>query len=131
MSVAGFISSQRTEHDVPHALSCRVLGVSQSWFYKWRDRPLTPRQARQKDLDAAITKFFTDSHGTYGSPRVWLDLRDDGWKVSVNTVAAGMAALGLVGRRKKRRRSLTKPGRKSAAADHVRPKLHAPAPNVL
>lgn len=41
MSVAGFISSQRTDHNVPHAVSRRALGVSESWFYKWRDRPPT------------------------------------------------------------------------------------------
>jgi transposase InsO family protein len=129
--VAGFISSQRTEHDVPHALSCRVLGVSQSWFYKWRDRPLTNRRVRQAELDEAIGKSFTDSGGTYGSPRVLLDLRDAGWQVSVNTVAQRMAALGLVGRVKKKRRSLTKPGKKSAAKDHVRRQFEAVAPDVL
>jgi hypothetical protein len=27
MSVAAFIGSQRTEHGVPHAVSCRALGL--------------------------------------------------------------------------------------------------------
>jgi putative transposase len=131
VTVAAFISSQRTDHGVPHALACRALDVSESWFYKWRGRPLTPRQTRRTELDEAIRKAFTDSHGTYGSPRVALDLWDAGWKVSVNTVAGRMAALGLAGRMKKKRRSLTKPGKKSAAKDHVRRQFHAPAPNVL
>ena len=39
MSLAAFISSQRTEHGVPHATVCRALGVSPSWFYKWHERP--------------------------------------------------------------------------------------------
>jgi putative transposase len=131
VTVAGFISSQRTDHGVPHALACRALGVSESWFYKWNNRPLTSRQARRAELDEAIKKAFTDSQRTYGSPRVALDLWDAGWKVSVNTVAKRMAARGLAGRVKKKRRNLTKPGKKSAAKDHVRRQFHAPAPNVL
>jgi hypothetical protein len=30
VSVAAFISSQRTVHNVPHAVTCRALGLSQS-----------------------------------------------------------------------------------------------------
>jgi hypothetical protein len=36
MTVASFVAAQRTEHDVPHAVSCRALDVSESWLYKWR-----------------------------------------------------------------------------------------------
>jgi hypothetical protein len=39
VSVAAFIGSQRTEHSVPHTVTCRALGLSESWFYKWRNRP--------------------------------------------------------------------------------------------
>ena len=42
MSVASFVAAQRTDHGVPHALTCRALELSESWFYKWRDRPPTP-----------------------------------------------------------------------------------------
>ena len=94
MSVVHFIAAQRTEHRVPHAKCCRWLGVSESWFYKWRDRPPTPRATRRARLDEAVKASFGDSGGTpgtYGSPRVWEDLIEAGWKVSVNTVAASMA----------------------------------------
>jgi putative transposase len=70
MSVASFIASQRTEHGVPHAVSCRALEVSESWFYKWRDRPPTPRQRRRAEVVAAIRESFEASDGSYGSPRV-------------------------------------------------------------
>jgi putative transposase len=94
VSVAAFIAAQRTEHDVPHAVACRALGVSQSWFYKWRDRPPTRRQQRRSTLAAAVRKVFDGSGGTYGSPRVGDELRDQGWQVSDNTIAALMAELG-------------------------------------
>lgn len=34
MTVASFIAIQRTDHGVPHVLSCRALGVPSSTFYK-------------------------------------------------------------------------------------------------
>jgi putative transposase len=78
MSVASFIGCQRTEHDVPHAVVRRAPGVSESWFYKWHDRPTTPRQRRREALVAAITEGFEASGRTYGSPRVHAELRDPG-----------------------------------------------------
>jgi len=118
MSVASFVASQRTEHGVPHVLTCRALGVSESWFYKWRDREPTARERRRADLDAAVKASFGDSggnSGTYGSPRVFEDLVEAGWRVSVNTVAASMARQGLVGRcPKRKRRSLTRPDKAAA-----------------
>ena len=117
MSVASHIASQRTEHKVPHAVACRALGVSESWFYKWRDLPPTPCQARRARLDAAVRDSFAESGGnpcTYGSPRVHADLLDAGWKVSAKTVAASMVSQGLVARAKRRRRSLTRPDKAAA-----------------
>jgi putative transposase len=38
VSVARFIADQRTKYRVPHAVCCRLLGVSQAWFYKWASR---------------------------------------------------------------------------------------------
>jgi transposase InsO family protein len=131
VSVAAFIGSQRTEHGVPHAVSCRALGLSESWFYKWRDRPPTGRQVRRAELAEAIRGFFDASGGTYGSPRITLDLWEAGFQVSENTVAKLMAQLGLAGRTPKRRRSLTRPGRRVSAPDLVRRRFTAVAPNVL
>lgn len=118
MSVASFIASQRTDHGVSHAKCCRWLEVSESWFYKWHDREPTARQRRRADLDAAVKASFDDSGGTpgtYGSPRVFEDLAEAGWQVSVNSVAASMARQGLAGRYPKRkRRSLTRPDKAAA-----------------
>jgi putative transposase len=131
VSVAAFISSQRTDHDVPHTLSCRALGLSESWFYKWRGRRPTGRQQRRVELADAIRIIFDNSGGTYGSPRVTLDLHAAGWQVSENTVAKLMAELGLAGRTPKRRRSLTRQGKRKAAPDRVRRQFTAVAPNLL
>ncbi|MEU4716747.1 hypothetical protein AB0F73_24260 [Micromonospora purpureochromogenes] len=78
--VAAFIVSQRTEHEVPHAVACRALGVSQSWFYMWRAP--TARQDRRSKLAAEVRKVFDDSGGTLCSPRFGIELREQGWQIS-------------------------------------------------
>jgi putative transposase len=111
VSLAAVIASQRERHRVPHAVSCRALGVSQSWFYKWRDGHVPARAARRAALAAEVARLFAVHRGTYGSPRITADLKDAGWKVSVNTVAAVMREQHLAARHKKGRRSLTRPGK--------------------
>jgi putative transposase len=129
VSVAAFIASQRTGHDVPHAVACRALAVSQSWCYKWRDRPVTPRQDRRARLAVAVRQVFDDSGGTYGSPRIGDELPEQGWQVS-DTIAQLMVVLGLVARARRRRRGLTRPGKRPAAPDLIKRKFTAPAPDV-
>jgi transposase InsO family protein len=58
-----------------------------------------------------ITRLFAVHRGTYGSPRITSDLRDAGWRVSENTVAALMRELGLAARRRRKRRQTTRQGR--------------------
>ncbi|HMC42123.1 MAG TPA: IS3 family transposase [Acidimicrobiales bacterium] len=112
MSVASFIASQRAEYGIPHVRCCHILGVSESWFYKWHDRPPTARQRRREALDARVTEIFEDSGGTprtYGSPRIYDQLKEEGWAVAERSVADSMARQGLVARPKRRFRSLTRP----------------------
>jgi putative transposase len=109
--VAALIAAQREDHRIPHAASCRALGVSQSWFYKWRDGRPGPRAERRDRLKAEVARLFRVHEGKYGSPRVTADLRDAGWRVSQNTVAALMREQGLAARRKKKRKSTTRPGK--------------------
>jgi transposase InsO family protein len=124
--VAGFIASQRDAHGIPQAVGCRALGVSQSWFYKWKQGQLPPRAARRERLKAEIARLFAVREGKDGSPRITAALRAAGWKVSENTVAALMREQGLAARRKKRRRSTTRPGRgRWRAEDQVKRKFAA------
>ena len=117
MSVARFIADQRTLYRVPHTVTCLLLGVSLAWFYKWRERALGPAASnglftamdlRRDTIDRAVKVMFAKKRGLHGSPRLVLDLRDDGWKVSEKTVADSMRRQGLVARRIKRRNGLTR-----------------------
>jgi len=105
--VAAFIASQRERHGVPQAVSCRALGVSQSWFYKWKGGELPPRAARRQRLKAEVARLFAAREGKDGAPRISAALRDAGWRVSENTVAGLMREQGLAARpgRKGRKRT--------------------------
>lgn len=89
------MEAHRDEHTV--VLMCRVLNVSKSGYYKWRNRRgvQTDREARRKALCQKIRKSFHQSYGTYGSPRVHQDLEEWGYGVSQKTVARLMKAMGL------------------------------------
>ena len=113
MTVASFIAAQRTGHGVPHAVACRVLGMPESTFYKWRDKAPTATELRRADIDVRVKKSFDDSGGTYGSPRVLDDLLDDGVRVTKKTVEASMVRQGLYGRKPKRSKGLTRPDKRA------------------
>jgi putative transposase len=78
----------------------RLLEVSSAGYYRWRaaqNRPASASEVRRADLDAKIISFHQSSEGTYGAPRITLDLHEAGEQVSHNTVATRMASLGIVG----------------------------------
>lgn len=50
---------------------------------------------------------FKKARGPHGSPRLHVDLVEDGWTVSERTVADSMRHWGLVARRIRRRNGLT------------------------
>ena len=57
------IETQRTDHQIPVAVSLRALDLSESWFYKHSGRPPTPTRQRRDALDAAIVDVFTANDG--------------------------------------------------------------------
>ncbi|MGW7365904.1 DDE-type integrase/transposase/recombinase [Streptomyces sp. NPDC054841] len=91
----------------------------------------TARQMRHLRLVEAVGEEFTNSGGTYGSPKIWITLVRKGWRVSVNTIAKITAELGLAGRTVRRRRGLTRPGRRSASPDFVPRDFTAEAPDLV
>jgi transposase InsO family protein len=128
--VAAFIAAQRAQYGIPYAVACRALGVSQSWFYKWRHGDTSTRRARRRHLAAEIGRLFARHQGRYGSPRITADLIEAGWKVSRNTVAALMRELHLVARPGKTRKATTRSDAgRWRAPDLVRRQFSARWPN--
>ncbi|WP_405989128.1 hypothetical protein [Streptomyces sp. NBC_00986] len=55
------ISTCKAEQKIPHRIDYRALGVSKSWFYKWRDREPTAREVHWQHLAEEIEKILQRS----------------------------------------------------------------------
>ena len=75
-----------------------ALGVSASGFYEWLKRPESTRAMSNRVILVRIRESFEASHRTYGSPRVWRDLRDWNVPCSENRIARLMHQAGIVAR---------------------------------
>ncbi len=76
---------------------CRALGVSPSGYYGWRSRPLSARGQADAELTVRIRAIHERSRGTYGVPRVHVELVSEGIHVSRKRVARLMRLAGLEG----------------------------------
>jgi putative transposase len=71
-----FIKAHRDRYNVQTL--CRVLGVAPSGYYEWLQQPISNRAQENARLLRLIWAAFVASHGIYGAPRVFLDLREAG-----------------------------------------------------
>jgi transposase InsO family protein len=74
---------------------CRMLKVSRSAYYDWKDRPPSAMTARRERLKQMITAVFDANHGTYGYRRVHAVLVRSGEQVSPELVRDLMRGLEL------------------------------------
>ena len=81
----------------PIATMCRLLGVSASGYYAWRDRRPSGRAAADAALLARIKAIHAASRRTYGVPRIHAELAAAGIFVGRKRVARLMRAAGLKG----------------------------------
>ena len=81
---------------------CKVLGVSESGYFAWRNRPASRHQREDMVLLAHVRAAFTLSNGTYGSSRMMHELRDQGLPVGRRRTARLMRDNGLRARQKRR-----------------------------
>ncbi len=68
----------RRRYQYPIRMMCRVLKVSASGYYAWRSRPESERARRDRELTRVIRRLHAQSDGTYGSPRLHVELRSEG-----------------------------------------------------
>jgi putative transposase len=104
----------------PVTRMCKALNVSPSGYYAWRKRPISAREMANRELVKRIEAVYNDNYETYGSPRVYLELKAQGVACSENRVARLMRLRGLKAKQVRRYKVTTK-----------RNKKHPVAPNLL
>lgn len=105
-----FVDDHRA--DYPIVRLCLLVELPRSTYYRWANPALSDQYLDDAYLANDIFDIHRASRCTYGSPRVWGQLRRKGVRVGVNRVARLMAVLGLVGahsRKKWRRGASTAP----------------------
>ena len=114
------------------ATMARVLGVSTSGYYAWRQRPPSARAQADADLTARVRAIHADSRGTYGAPRIHADLAEAGVAVGRKRVARVMRAAGIAGvSRRRGPRTTLRDVQARPAPDRVERHYEADAPNRL
>ncbi len=112
---------------------CRVLGVSPSGYYAWRQRGSSRRTQQDAELLGRIRTVHIKSRGIYGAPRIHAELRrKHGVFCSRKRVARLMREAGLRGIHRRRKRGSTRrdPARPSYA-DLVKRTFTADTPDRL
>jgi transposase InsO family protein len=98
---------QAHRRQFPVAVMCAVLKVSRSGYYAWCQRPVCARRQQAEALREQIRTIHRASRGTYGSPRVWHDLRAQGHGCGRHRVARLMRKDGLRAKVKRRFKATT------------------------
>ena len=113
-------------------MMCRLLAVSASGYYAWRDRRPSARAEVDTALLARIKAIHKLSRGTYGVPRIHAELAAEGISVGRKRIARLMRAAGLKGvSRRKWVRTTKRAEDARPAPDLVARDFQAAAPDRL
>ena len=131
MSIYRFIDAEKASY--PVSALCRVLRVSRSGYYEWKNRPPSNRDRENATLTERIREIHQRSRETYGYLRVHAELRALGVRCNRKRVARLMRKDGLRGCMRGRRRKHTTRQDPLAipAPDLVGRNFCAPAPDRM
>ena len=119
--------------ELPVRTLCRVLRVSASGYYEWRDRAPSTRAQANTALMQRIEQVHRASDATYGAPRIHAELAELGVAAGHNRIARLMRLHGLRGVSRRRAWCVTTRRDKDRppAPDLVQRRFEASAINQL
>jgi transposase InsO family protein len=100
-----YIREHRQEFSVKRM--CQLLGVTRSGYYAWQPEKPGPREVENRVLVEQIRVEYKRSRQTYGSPRIWKSLVDQGIACGRHRVARLMRREGIRPPRRVRRYPVT------------------------
>lgn len=74
---------------------CKVLKFNRSTYYKIINQVPSARDIENQNLDSDILAIYYATKRRYGAPKIYNDLLEKGWHVSLKRVQRRMAALGI------------------------------------
>jgi len=111
---------------------CRVLEVSSSGYYAWRQRMMSVRAREDEQLQQRIRTIHLLSRQRYGAPRIHAELQEEGTRIGRKRVARLMKAADLRGVTRRKSTLTTRRNRSARPApDLVDRNFAANGPNVL
>jgi len=87
---------------------CQVLDVSRSGYYSWAKGNTSNRQRENERLLLHIRQAYIRGRGTYGSPRITAELRNNGIHCGKNRIARLMKENGIRAKTKRRFKAVTR-----------------------
>jgi putative transposase len=95
----------RLKYAIP--LMSRMMSVSASGYYAWRDRPLSKHDQEELRLEIEIKAAHKRTRQTYGAERLQCDLADNGVRVGVCRIKRIRIKLGLRCKQKRKFKATT------------------------
>ena len=112
------IDAKKAEHKI--LVSCKLMGVSPSGYFAWKKRGCERRRlCRDRVALAHVRERFSLSGETYGAPRVWHDLQEDGIGIGRNRIARLMRENDLKAHQKRRFKKTTDSKHKGRIAPNL------------
>ena len=124
-----FIRDHRHEHRI--AVMCRVLRVHRSGYYAWLKKPKSDRTIEDQRLLEVIRSFYAESGCVYGSPRIFLDLREAGETCGIHRVERIMKQNKIKAVRGYKRHKYVKSELSTLAPNHLQREFDVDEPNSV
>ena len=100
---------------------CRILSISESGYYRWRNSPESQRSRENKELTERIKELYEEHKGKAGAPMITADLRAEARfaRVGKNRVARIMRENNLRCKYTKRYKTTTDSRHSEPVADNL------------
>lgn len=125
-----FIDTHRSAFGVEKM--CRVLAVSRSGYYRWRQGGESSRVRENRRLLGHIRQAYAASKGRYGSPRITVALQDQGLACSRPRIARLMRRHGIQAKTRRKFKITTNTKHSyPLAPNRLQQSFHADTPNRI
>jgi transposase InsO family protein len=120
------------QQQMPVRQLCEILDVSRSAYYRWQKTGPSTRERRNESLLPLVQEIHQQSRRTYGSPRIWDALCQQGIRCGRHRIARLMRLHGIRAKTKRRFKVTTRSKRnQTSMPDLVQQHFTASHPNQV